>query len=106
MTDLRMVYVTAPDSMTAAELVRQLLEENLVACGNILDGVRSLYRWKGEICDDSEVLVVLKTVETVVERLTQRVVELHPYDCPEVLAVAVSEGHQDYISWVREQVGK
>jgi len=106
MTEVRMVFVTVPEPTTAAELTRQLLSEDLVACGNILDGVRSIYRWEGEICDESEVLLILKTVKHAVDRVKQRVVELHPYDCPEVLAVPVSEGHEDYISWVREQVGQ
>jgi len=106
MTEVRMVFVTVPDSTTAADLTRRLLDEGLVACGNIMDGVRSMYRWDGKICDDSEVLLILKTVESAVERLKKRVIELHPYDCPEVLAVPVSAGHEDYLSWVRDQVGQ
>jgi len=104
MKEVRMVFVTVPDATIAADLTRQLLEERLVACGNIIEGVRSVYRWEGKICDESEALLILKTVEQAVARLKQRVVELHPYECPEVLAVSVSEGHEDYISWVREQV--
>ena len=104
MTHVRMVVVTAPDLDTAASLIRTLLEEGLIACGNMVDGVRSLYRWEGKICDDAEVLLLLKTVGRTVPRLKERIVELDPYDCPEVLSVPVEEGHDDYLSWVMEQV--
>ena len=104
MTEVRMVMVTAPDLDTASAVVRVLLEEGLIACGNIVNGIRSIYRWEGKICDDAEVLLILKTVARAIPRLKERVVDLHPYDCPEVLAVPVAEGHEDYLSWVMDQV--
>ena len=104
MTEVRLVFVTAPDSNTAAELTKTLIEENLVACGNIVNGIRSIYRWEGKVCDDTEVLVLLKTLERAVPRLKERLVELHPYECPELLTVSVADGLPDYLSWVREQV--
>jgi periplasmic divalent cation tolerance protein len=99
-----MVFVTAPDANVAANLTKALLSDDLVACGNIVDGIRSVYRWEGKVCDDSEALLILKTTKEQVERLKNKVVEIHPYECPEVLAVPVLDGHHDYLSWVRDQV--
>jgi len=100
-TDVRVVLVTAPDGPTAETLVRRLLDERLVVCGNILPGVTSIYRWRGEVQQDSEVLVVLKTHEDLVAPLVRRVPELHPYEVPEVLALPVVGGHRPYLDWVR-----
>ena len=104
MSEVCVVFVTAPDASVGADLTRSLLAENLVACGNIVDGIRSLYRWEGKICDDSESLLILKTTRAQLASLKQRIVELHPYECPEVLAMPVVDGHSDYLAWVRDQV--
>jgi periplasmic divalent cation tolerance protein len=96
--------VTLPDEASAVALTRTLVDECLVACGNVIPGVRSIYRWEGEVCEDSEVLVLFKTTAAGFVAVKQRIVELHPYTCPEVLGVQVKEGHDDYLSWVRDQV--
>lgn len=100
MTDVRMVFMTVPDSEVGARLVRHVVEEQLAACGNLIPGVRSIYRWKGEVCDDAEILVILKTTAARLDLLRERLVALHPYDCPEVVAVPVTGGHSDYLDWV------
>lgn len=105
MTDTRVVLVTAPDADTAAGLARALVEERLAACGNLVPGIRSIYRWEGKICDEAEVLIVLKTTAALADALRDRVVALHPYACPEVLVLPVEAGHAAYLAWVREQVG-
>ena len=106
MTDARVVFVTVPDEGVGVSLVKALLEANLVACGNLVDGVRSIYRWDGKICDDAECLLILKTTDAALGALTTRVVELHPYDCPEVIALPVTHGHSDYLAWVDRNVGR
>lgn len=105
MTDTMVVFCTAPDAETAARIARTLVEERVAACGNIVPGLRSIYRWEGKVCDEAEVLLVLKTPRDAVERLRSRIVELHPYTCPEVLALPVEAGHGPYLQWVRDQVG-
>lgn len=105
MSDTRVVLVTAPDADTAARLARTLVEERLAACGNLVPGVRSIYRWEGKICDEAEVLLVLKTTVDHADALRDRVAALHPYACPEVLVLPVEGGHAAYLAWVREQVG-
>jgi periplasmic divalent cation tolerance protein len=103
---MRLVISTAPPDK-AAELARQLVEERLAACVNILPGARSIYRWQGEICDDGEAVLLMKTERERVTDLTARLVELHPYDVPEVvsLELVADEGNPAYLKWVRESVG-
>ena len=103
MTDSWMIYVTVPDAETGVELARTLVGERLAACGNLIPGIRSIYRWKGEICDDGELLLLLKSTASRFDALRDRVVALHPYDCPEVLAVPVVAGHPEYLDWLAAQ---
>ncbi|MBW2733311.1 MAG: divalent-cation tolerance protein CutA [Deltaproteobacteria bacterium] len=95
------VYITTPREI-AAGLSRQLVEEKLVACANIIEQVRSIYRWKGKICDEPEALLVLKTRRELFEAMRQRVVELHPYDVPEVIALPMVAAHMPYAAWIDE----
>jgi len=94
------VLMTAPDEDTAVGIVRTVVEERLAACGNVLPGVRSIYRWQQEVQEDREVLVLFKTVERAVPRLVARIEELHPYDVPEALALPVHAGSAAYLRWV------
>ncbi len=100
-SDAMIVYCTAP-AEKAAELAKVVVQERLAACVNLIPHVRSIYRWQGEICDDEETLAIIKTARGRFEALRKRLVELHPYDCPEVIAFPVEQGHQPYLDWVRE----
>ena len=104
-TGARVVLVTAPDLAVAERLVRTLVEERLAACGNIVPGVTSIYRWQGGIQRDEEVLIVLKSAAQTVPRLTARVPELHPYEVPEVVVLEIAGGHGPYLDWVRAAGG-
>ena len=84
----------------AAEVARTLVTEGLAACVNIVGPVRSIYRWDGEVCDDTETLAVIKTTREQFEAMRARLVELHPYDVPEVIALPVEAGHAPYLAWV------
>ena len=99
------VLVTAPTMEEAARLGRALVEERLAACANLVPGLRSIYRWQGAIQDDAEVLLLIKTTSAHVDRLTQRTVELHSYETPEVLALPVAGGSPAYLQWLSMQVG-
>ena len=94
------MLVTAPDADTAAGLARQLVEERLVACANLVPAVRSIYRWEGAVADDSEVLLVLKTARDRLEQVAARVKDLHPYELPEVVALPIVGGSRDYLDWL------
>jgi periplasmic divalent cation tolerance protein len=102
-TDAIIVLTTLPNADAAAELGKTLVGEALVACANVLPAVRSIYRWKEKVHDESEVLVLLKTRQDQFERLKARILELHPYEVPEVVAVRVEQGHQAYLDWVAKE---
>jgi periplasmic divalent cation tolerance protein len=100
MTDALLVFTTLPSADKAAELAKALVEERLAACANLLPAIRSIYRWQGKVQDENEVLVLLKTRAEHLERLKLRILELHPYEVPEVLAIPVEAGYQPYLDWL------
>lgn len=97
---------TCPDADTAARIARALVEEKLAACVNRVPGIASTYRWQGGVHDDAEVLLLIKTTRARFEALRARLVELHPYDVPELLAFDVTDGHGPYLDWLRAQVSE
>ncbi|HHL40902.1 MAG TPA: divalent-cation tolerance protein CutA [Deltaproteobacteria bacterium] len=96
------VMTTASGVDEAAAIAKAVVDEGLAACCNIVSGVRSIYRWKGEICDEAEVLCVMKTRGGLVEELTARIRELHGYEVPEVVALEIASGNGDYLRWIDE----
>ncbi len=94
------VLVTAPSAEKAAEIARALVDGKLAACGNVLPGIRSIYRWEGELHEDEEALLVLKAPRKRVDELCDRVLALHPYRLPEVIALPIVAGHDAYIDWI------
>jgi periplasmic divalent cation tolerance protein len=105
MTDALVVLVTAPSAEKAAELARTLVEERLAACGNVVPGLRSIYRWEGKVHDDAEALLLLKTTRARFEALRDRVLALHPYQVPEVIALPVEAGSAPYLAWIAGETG-
>ncbi len=94
------VLVTAPNEENAAAIARTLLDEGLIACANLIPGVRSLYKWEGQLADEREVVMVLKAPESKYTALQARILALHPYTLPEVLRLEVPEGSPAYVQWV------
>ena len=108
MDEIRVVFCTCPDTGVAASLARLLVKHRLAACVNILPEIRSIYRWQGEVQDDAECLMMIKTTQAAVKEVQRWLIEQHPYDEPEVIAVPVSEGSPGYLAWVaaETQTGK
>jgi periplasmic divalent cation tolerance protein len=100
------VLTTAPSAEVAERMGGALVEERLAACANVVPGIVSIFRWKGAVSHESEVLMILKTTTDAVDALRRRIVELHPYEVPEVLALDVRDGHPAYLDWVRSEVGR
>lgn len=96
----RLLFCTCPDHPTALTLAEPLVSERLAACVSLLPGITSVYRWEGEIHRDAEVLLMIKTTLDCVEPLTERLRQLHPYEVPEIIAVPITEGLADYLSWI------
>lgn len=103
-TDAILVLVTTPSAENAAELARALVEAGLAACGNVVPGLRSIYRWEGKVHDEPEALLILKTQRGSFEALRERVIALHPYECPEVIALPIEAGHAPYLAWIAANV--
>ena len=98
--DVLVVLVTAPDAETAVRIARALVEERLIACANVVPGIRSIYRGHGQVADEAEVLLVLKTRASACSAVAARVKALHPYALPEVVALPVVAGSEPYLDWV------
>ena len=95
---------TCPDRATADRLAEALVAERLAACVNVVPGVHSVYRWQGAIEREDETLLLIKTTQAGLPALSARIVELHPYELPEIVAVEVAGGLSAYLDWVAEQV--
>jgi periplasmic divalent cation tolerance protein len=101
-SDVRVVFVTVGDKESGLALARQVVDEGLAACANLLPGVTSVFEWDGIMREEAEILLILKTSASRAARLAERVAELHTYDVPEVLILVVEGGHEPYLDWVRE----
>ena len=100
-----LVYCTCPEDTTAAQIANILIDERLAACANRITAMSSTYRWKGKVQTDSEVQLILKTTDQVYPALEKRILELHPYELPEVLAVPITSGLAGYVEWIIDSVG-
>lgn len=94
---------TAPDAETAARIGRALVDERLIACANLVPGLTSIYRWQGEVQQEGEVLLLMKTRRSLVRRLKERLPQLHPYQVPELVVTEVTDGLEPYCRWVRDE---
>lgn len=96
------VLSTAPKEEEAVRIARSLVEEGLVACVNVVPGVRSIYRWEGKIHDDSELLMIMKTTPERRDAVVARIKELHSYTCPEAIALPIVGGSAEYLAWIQK----
>ena len=106
MTDALVVLVTVPSRADGERIAEALVGETLAACVNILGPIRSIYRWQGEIARDDEHLLLIKTTRPRYAALEARVLALHTYDTPEVIALPVEEGAKGYLEWILGSVDR
>jgi len=98
-------YCSCPDAASAQAIATALIDERLAACVSRLPGISSTYRWQGTVTTDSEELLLVKTTAARFDALKARLLQLHPYELPELIAVPVNFGHTVYLDWVRQAVG-
>jgi periplasmic divalent cation tolerance protein len=96
------VLVTAGSEAEATNIARALVEQGLVACVNVLPGVRSIFPWEGKVTEEREFLLIAKTVSQAFEQVATVVKSLHSYSVPEVIALPIQHGLPEYLSWVRD----
>ena len=99
------VFITASDEEEASKIARALVEERLAGCVDIIKDIRSIYSWQGKIEDEKEVFMVVKTQKTLFDSLIKRVKELHSYTVPEIIALPIIQGSEDYLKWLNEATG-
>ncbi len=102
MADHLLVLTTFPDIDTARRLARQIVRANLAACVNILPRAQSIYRWEGEEHEDSEHVALIKTTASSYPGLESHLRSHHPYELPEIIAVPITRGLEDYLTWLKE----
>jgi periplasmic divalent cation tolerance protein len=102
--NLRLLYITTSDKKEARKIGRALVEENLAACVNIIDGMNSIYKFKGEIQEDAECILIVKTHFSRVRKVTRLVKEMHSYEVPCVISLTITEdeGNEDYLDWLEK----
>ncbi len=103
MTDAVLVYITAGSREEALEIGRTLVQERLAACTNTLVPITSTYWWEGKVQQDEEVSLIAKTRADLVGPLTDRVIEIHSYDVPCVVALPILDGNPAFLQWISEQ---
>lgn len=103
MTDALVVLCSCPDPAVAQRIALALVGEHLAACVNHVSGVRSTYRWEGELRTEEETLLVIKSTRARFDALAARIVELHPYALPEVIALDVAAGLDRYLAWLADE---
>ena len=102
--ELRIILTTFPSAEVARGIVTQLVAEQCIACGNLVPGVLSLYHWQGQLCEEQEVLGLLKTSLSALPAAMARLAELHPYEVPELVVLEPEQVSTAYAAWVAAQV--
>lgn len=94
------IFITAPNPDKGEEIARALVTEGIAACASIIPRITSIYRWDGKICQDEEVLIVVKSRKSLFPEIRDRVKSLHSYDVPEIISLPVIDGLPDYLHWL------
>jgi len=96
------VLITTSDEVEAVRIARALVEARLAGCVNIIKDIRSIYNWQGKIDEEKEVLMMAKTQKSLLDPLMEKVKELHSYTVPEIIALPIIQGSEDYLKWLKE----
>ncbi len=103
-TDIQLIYIACKDRDEAKNIANSLVKNKLAACCSIFPQINSIYEWEGKICDETEALLMVKSIESNFESIKQHVLQLHSYDVPEIVAVRADNVHFDYAKWIHEVV--
>jgi len=97
---------TVPTLEAGRTIARALVENHLVACVNIVPGLHSIYEWEGKIEEEHEALLFIKSTQAAVGKITEKILEIHPYDCPEVISIDIRTGSRAYLDWIDKVAGE
>jgi len=99
-----LIFTTCLNEKIAKRISEELLKKKLVACVNIIPKIKSMYRWKGKIEKSDEILLLIKTEENLFNSVKKEIVQIHPYEIPEVICVKVDKGYEKYLDWMKKVV--
>ena len=100
------VFVTCTSKKEALAIAKKLLNEKLIACANIIEGVSSLFWWKGKVDKARETLVIIKTARKNFNKIKRRIKRLHSYEVPEIVALPIASGENSYLKWIDKSIKK
>ncbi|MBF0205656.1 MAG: divalent-cation tolerance protein CutA [Oligoflexia bacterium] len=100
--DYSLIYIPHPNKESAIKTAKILIEEELIACANIIDAMTSIYRWEGKIVEEGEVLLLAKSKSALFLKIQKRVEQFHPYTCPCIVAISLDQGNSKYLDWVNK----
>jgi len=96
------ILITVKNVRQASRITSKLLEAKLIACANIIKGVRSIFWWQGKVDKADEVLLILKSKKSCMSKIVKKVKKLHSYDVPEIIALPIIDGNKDYLNWIKK----
>ena len=103
MTNCIVIFVIAGSTSEGERLAKALVETRLAACVNIVSPVKSVFRWQGKVCEEKEVLLVIKSARENLDQVVEQVKKLHTYEVPEIIALPILGGSEDYLNWLRDE---
>ncbi len=106
MGDPILVFSTAPTRESARDIAKRLVEEKLAACVQVVPGLISFYIWQGQLCDEPEFLLLIKSRADLFDRVAQRIRSLHDYTVPEIVSLRIAEGSKEYLAWMEASLVK
>jgi len=98
-----LIYITAGSMEEARTIAKELVSNRLAACANIIDNMNSLYWWNGEVQDEREVILITKTVASLVPELIDTVKSMHSYECPCIVSLPIMDGNPDFLEWIAQE---
>ena len=104
--DIIVIYCTVPDKKVAKNITKIIMKHKLAACVSMVDRVNSVFSWDGEICEEKEILMMIKTRRTNYAKIKLVIEDLHPYTVPEIIALPVVDCSEDYLKWLVKETGK
>ncbi len=103
MSSCIVIYCTVPTKQDAKSIAKILLTQRLAACINIVDKVQSIFSWHDEICEEKELLMMIKTKSTLFDRVRQAIKLTHPYNIPEIIAIPIEQADSEYLEWINTE---